>query len=156
MLSAYPLKNRVSVRFLLTGAWFFAGCAGLSAAALVNITFVRELGIFMTILCGAALAGGALIAALGVAMNSYRWEWGASWLAAFGLSPYLIGIWLAVWFIDIGRISQALLVTSLVVFFLYRSAMCAAHAAKLRSLHQAAEVTFHADDDDDDSDDSRD
>jgi len=148
MLRDYPTRNRILVRVSLTSAWVLAGGAGFTSALLLNV--VRELGTVMTVVCGVILTIGALVATLGVALDRYRWEWSAAWFAAFGLSPYFVAIWAAVFLVDLGRISQAFLVTALVTFFLYRAMMCSAHAARLRGLHHEAEVTLHAGDNGDD------
>ncbi len=150
MLSLYPLRNRVYVRLSLTTAWTLASCAGVVASLLIG-NVIRELGTAMTVVCGLSLLIGSGVATYGVAFNRYRLEWAGAWFAAFGLSPYLVALWLAVFVVDFGRISQAFVISSLVTFFLYRAAMCSAHAARLRALHHEAEVVFHAGDDGDDS-----
>lgn len=154
MLSPYVRRHRIAVRSALTFSWIFAGLAGLSAATLttVSLTVVRELGLVLTIVCGIAFAVGAGVATYGVAFDRYRFEWAGSWFAGFGISPYVVSLWAVIVSTgEVTRQTQALLVTSLLCFFLARALLCGAHAARLRALHEAGEVTLHAADDDDDS-----
>jgi hypothetical protein len=147
MLSQYPRAHRYFVRASLVGAWVFAAGAGFAATTFtaMSISIVRELGVVLTILCGASLAMGAVWAALGVLFKHYRWEWGASWACCFGISPYVFSVWYVVLFqVEVTRTTQAFLVTSLFLFFLSRAALCGAHAARLRAMHVEGGVVTNA------------
>lgn len=153
MLSTYSQRHRVAVRTTLSLSWGFAGAAGISATALTTVsnTVVRELGAVLTVACGLALFLGCTVAMWGVARDRYRFEWSGSWFAAFGISPYVVSIWAVVSTGGYTRTTQALLVTSLMLFFVARALLCGAHASRLRALHEAGEEAFHAGNNVDDS-----
>jgi hypothetical protein len=137
MYSGLPMPHRAAVKTSLATAWLLAGGAGLSAIIFPPVTIVAGLGGPMTAVTGCALAAAAFTAALGVVMARYRWEWLASWVASAALAPYAATIWALVFTGEPTRETQALLASSLLAFFITRSVLCAAHAAKLREVHGA-------------------
>jgi hypothetical protein len=138
MYGGLPARSRRAVKATLAAAWLFAAAAGVAAVALSPVAIIDEIGFGGTLFSGALLAGTALIAVSGVIRGWYAWEWVASWGASTALAPYLITIWALVFTTDPWRATQAFLVTSLLTFFISRSAHCSAHAAKLRSAHIAS------------------
>ena len=137
MYGGIPTRSRRAVKSTLAAAWLFAAAAGVSAVSLAPGAIIDEIGLAGTLFSGALLAGTALIAVVGVIRGRYEWEWVASWGASAALAPYLITIWALVFTVDPWRATQAFLVTSLLTFFVSRSAQCSAHAAKLRGAHTA-------------------
>lgn len=108
------------------------GIASLIMTSMEPPTALSVTGLIAAI----ALASMASIAALGVAINSYRLEWVASWFAATALAPYALVYWYTVFTENFGRLSSAFLLTALVGFFVTRAIMCSAHAERLRLLHE--------------------
>ncbi|WQY99835.1 hypothetical protein [Microbacterium phage MO526] len=135
MYSGLPAGAKRVVQATLAGAWALSGLAGVSAVVASPVTIISELGLIGTIASGALLVLATGVAVVGVLASRYRLEWVASWGAAASLVPYLVTVW-ALTFTDTWtRSTQAFLVTSLVAFYFTRSALCAAHAAKLREAH---------------------
>jgi hypothetical protein len=135
MYSHFPPRLRSSIRVALTIAWAFSALAG-AVGVFSNITTdpvivgqLRDIG-------GGILAATATFAAVGVALNRYRLEWVASWFSAAALTPYTMVYWYTVFAVDGDRAESAFLLTSLIVFYLSRAIMCAAHAQRLRALHE--------------------
>lgn len=153
MYSGLPAGAKRVVQATLAAAWALSGLAGVSAVVASPVTIISELGMIGTVASGALLVVATGVAVTGVLMTRYRLEWVASWGAAAALVPYLITVW-ALTFTDTWtRSTQAFLVTSLVAFYFTRSALCAAHAAKLREAHSlgtAAIPTITSGDSDDD------
>jgi len=129
MFSGFPPHIRRMLKTSLSSAWLLSAGAGLSA--LSPAVDVRELGPIWTVLFGGMLAGTAIVAAVGILANRYRWEWAAAWGAAASVAPYVIVLWAAT-IMDAGKSSQAFLATSLLAFFITRALFCAAHAARQR------------------------
>lgn len=144
MYSALPPNTRRLIKGVLAAAWLWAGGAGLSASIMAPGTYVAELGSVWTVVFGVSLSASAIIAAIGVVMARYRWEWIAAWAAAASIAPYLVTVW-ALTFTDTWtRSTQAFLVTSLLTFFVLRAILCAAHAAQLRKVHEASTAAMDA------------
>jgi hypothetical protein len=138
MYSGLPAGHRRAIKTALTASWFASAGAGLSAFVLSPNVIVHELGALGTVLAGIALAVSACVAALGIALGRYRWEWVSAWVSAASLAPYLLVLWA---FIIVGasdNSTQAFLATSLLGFYISRALECAAHAAKLRAAHTAS------------------
>lgn len=135
MYSVFPRRHQVSIRLTLSLAWLLAAGGGLSALTVSPLSLIVELGPVVTHLWAVGLMIASAIALLGVAMNKYRFEWVAAWLAAVGLFPYVTTIW---WLVSIGQtghLTQAFMLSSLLVFMVLRANFCSAHAARLRSIH---------------------
>lgn len=135
MYSGLPPRHRALVKTSLASAWALSGLAGLSAVILSPTTIISEIGGLGTVLSGLVLMVATVVAVVGVTANRYWLEWVASWGAATALAPYLITVWALVFTDTATRSTQAFLVTSLVAFYISRSALCGAHAAKLREAH---------------------
>jgi hypothetical protein len=132
MFNGLPTNSRRLVKLVLSLAWSFAGGAGLSSVLRAPISYVRELGQMWTLVFGAILVIATLCAVIGVTTGRYRWEWTASYLASASLVPYAGVLWATVLLGHPSTLPQAFLVTSLVMFFILRGLLCAAHAAVLR------------------------
>lgn len=142
MFSALPDHHRRLVKATLSAAWVSSAGAGLAAVVLPTVS-VDPLGVIGTGIAGATLAVATVLAALGVALNRYQWEWVASWLASASLIPYLVTLW-AMTFVSSSNLGQAFLITSLMLFYATRSLLCAAHAAKLREIHVVATAAIES------------
>lgn len=138
MYSGLPRRQRRLVKVTLAAAWVLAGAGGLSAIIVSPNTIVAELGILVVFGWGSIAAVSSVIAALGVLFKRYRWEWWASWFASAGIVPYVGTVWWLVFAGETTRLTQAFLVSSLMAFFALRAQLCAAHAAKLRVMHEEA------------------
>ena len=134
MYTGLPKRQRILVVATLTATWLLVAAAGFSSAFLSPRTVTAEVGSVVLLVCGSAVMTSALIAALGVAINRYRWEWAASWLTAAGVVPYVITVWWLVFSESGSRLTQAFFVTALLTFLVHRALMCAAHAAKMREI----------------------
>lgn len=135
MYSGLPPRHRRAVKASLASAWALSAAAGLSAVVLSPTTIIAEIGLVGTLISGILLTVATVVAVFGVIANRYWLEWVASWGAAVALAPYLITVWALVVTDTWTRSTQAFLVTSLLAFYLVRSALCSAHAAKLREAH---------------------
>lgn len=136
MYSNLPKRQRRLIKLVLASSWLLAGAGGVSAIVVSPNTIVAELGRLVVFGWGGVVAVSSLIATAGVLFKRYRWEWWASWFAAAGIVPYVGTVW---WLVAAGettRLTQAFLVTSLMGFFVLRALLCAAHAAKLRAVHE--------------------
>ena len=125
------------VKAVLASAWGLSAAAGISTMLMPTSPALSALGEPWAIGSGIALFISTLVAAVGVATARYRWEWVAAWLAAASLVPYTFTVWGLVIAVAPDRMTAALLTTSLVMFYVLRALLCAAHAAKLREVHKA-------------------
>lgn len=124
------------VRATLASAWFSAALAGMSSIVFSPRTIINELGSILTLVSGSLCMTFSLIAMVGVVFNRYRFEWFASWFAAAGIAPYLLSVWFFIISGSYTRLTQALLLTSLLLFMMLRAEFCAVHAQKLRIQHE--------------------
>ena len=136
MFTNMTLRHQAIIRSTLTLAWLTAAGSGLSALIFSPRTIIYELGAVLTMSSGALCLVFSLIAAFGVAFNRYRFEWFASWMAAAGIAPYLLSVWAFVFTGSPTRLTQAFMLTSLLVFMVLRAEFCAVHAQKLRTNHK--------------------
>lgn len=136
MFSGLPTRHRRTIKSILTTAWLLSAGAGLSAVVDPRVTVVG-LGDVGTIIAGAGLLVATGVAAAGVALAKYRWEWIASWVATVALTPYVVTLW-ALFLVSGANSGQTFLMASLLAFYASRIAQCSAHAAKLRNMHTAA------------------
>ena len=135
MLSIYPRRYRISLRIALVAAWLFAAIGGFGMIVLSPLTIVSELGGIAIYAAGAIGLAFSLIATWGVAVDRYRFEWAPAWMAASGFSVYGATLWWLVFSGEWTRLTQASVVTAAILFMMSRALFCAAHAARLRSLH---------------------
>lgn len=135
MFSHLPPKQRVYIRAALSSAWSMAALGGLSSLVWSSAGPLTALTVTGTV-AGATLTIMATLAALGVAWNRYRVEWVAAWFSATALAPYALVYWFTVLTGSPERASSGFLLTALLGFFISRAIMCAAHAARLRLLHE--------------------
>jgi hypothetical protein len=110
-------------------AWFAVAAGGLSSVLFADREPVVDA-------FGIAGVVTATVAGLGVVFDRYRWEWVAAWFTAAAMTPYVFGAWGLVAERGPRVLSTAFLLTALVAFFALRALMCAAHAAKLRAIHE--------------------
>ncbi|WKW87076.1 membrane protein [Microbacterium phage Nicole72] len=144
MFSGLPPRERRAVQTALIAGWASATGAGISAAINPTSIVLTEMGGAVSVIMGAALALAAVVATVGIARQRYRMEWVAAWLAAAGFSPYVITIWSLTITANLHWLTAAFVATVALVFFVSRAVMCAAHAAKLRTLHEASETITQA------------
>lgn len=132
MFSHLPRRHRAIIRSTLSVAWLLTAAGGGAAILWTPTTIESELGTRLTHFWGAVAAVASIVAFLGVVLDHYRMEWAASWFASGGISLYAGVLW---WLVSTGsetRLTQALLITALLVHTLNRAVSCAAHAARLR------------------------
>lgn len=135
MYSSLSRRDQMAVRSTLTVAWLLAAGGGMSAIAFSPNTIVSELGTIITTIWAVTVTVASVVALLGVVFDRYRLEWVSSWFAFMGLMPYVATIWWIVTTGELTRLTQAFMMTSLLVFMILRAEFCAAHAAKLRTMH---------------------
>lgn len=135
MFSHLPPRQRRLVRVALSSAWATTALAGLSS--LITSTYQPLDLLAMTEVTAAlVLVVMATFAAVGVGLNRYRMEWVAAWFSATALAPYVLVYWYTVFTVSLSRLSSAFLLTALIGFYMSRAIMCAAHAERLRQLHE--------------------
>jgi hypothetical protein len=135
MFSHLPPRQRTFVRVALSSAWGMSALAGASSLIVAPGWTLGVLAV-TTVIAGIALASMASLAALGVILNRYRMEWVAAWFSAAAFAPHVLAYWYSVFAVDLERLSPAFLMTALVGFYMSRAIMCAAHAERLRLLHE--------------------
>ncbi len=130
MYSGLPTRSRRTIKTTLSLAWLLVGAGGFVTIFIPYAFFREGMSVF-----GATLALASVVAALGVALGQYRWEWIAAWVAGMMLSPSVVTTWALV--IGEGQplLERAFFLTSLFVFLVLRAELCAAHAEKLREVH---------------------
>ena len=138
MYESLPRRERFVLKLMLVLSWLTAGAGGFAGAFLSPNTIVSELSPPVVMTFGIVLIVSTVVAATGVVMNRYRFEWIAGWGAALAIAPYGLTVWWLVATETPTRLMQALLVTSLGVFFLTRAARGAAHAARIRRAAERA------------------
>jgi hypothetical protein len=129
MFSGFPRSMRIMIRASLAGAWSL-----VCLSALVDLVFGGTSPLHY--IASAVVASATALAAMGVVANRYRWEWVSAWFAAAGLTPYILSSWVQTVTVHPHYATSALLLTALGGFFVVRALMCAAHAAKLRSVYE--------------------
>lgn len=144
MYSGLPTRARRVVKTVLVTAWALSACAGITTLLMPTSPALAALGPFWSYLSGMLLLISTLVAAVGVATSRYRWEWVAAWAAATAAVPYTLTLWGLVIAVSPDRMTAAFLTTSLVSFYALRALLCAAHAAKLREVHQAGTAAIEA------------
>lgn len=135
MLSSYLRRDRILLRGILASAWIVVALGGVSAILFTPTTIENELGTLLTYIWGGISAIASIIAAIGVLTNRYRLEWAAAWFAGAGLAVYGGVVW---WLVVAGsttRLTQAFLISALILHTVYRALSCGAHARKLRIEH---------------------
>lgn len=144
MYSGLPARERRAVKAALIVGWVSATGAGISSALNPTSVTLTEMGPVVAGIMGAVLAFSAIIATYGVIRNLYRFEWVAGWMAAAGFVPYAVTIWSLTVTINISWLTAAFIATVSLAFFVSRALLCAAHAAKLRVVHEASETITSA------------
>ena len=144
MYSGLPTKQRRIVKTVLSAAWSFSAAAGVTTLLMPTSPALASLGSVWAYIFGAILFVSALVAAVGVATARYRWEWVAAWVASASIVPYTLTVWGLTISVAPDRMTAALLTTSLLSFFVLRALLCAAHAAKLREVHEAGTAAIEA------------
>lgn len=134
MYSSFPKSDRIRIRLALTFAWAFitfGGAFGVLAAPQIE----AEVGSMLPYFSSMAIALFGFVATIGVAVNNYKFEWVAAWFVSGGVFVYAIYIWYLSIVAGNNRFQAAALLTALLFFFIYRIFACAAHARKLRVIH---------------------
>lgn len=138
MYSGIPKRERRRIKASLTASWSSVAAAGVGGLFIAPSMISSQLGFWTIASISATAFVSALIAVAGVLQSKYQWEWWASWFAAAGVAPYAVVLWW--WMFVTGGIevfTHATLITGLLFFIISRAQMCAAHAAKLRLMHEA-------------------
>lgn len=138
MFSHLPRRHRAIIRSTLSAAWLLTAAGGGSAILWTPVTIESELGTYLTYFWGGVAAIASVVAFFGVVLDRYRLEWSASWFASGGITLYAGVLWWLVFTGSETRLTQAFLITALLVHTLNRAVSCAAHAARLRE--QSAET----------------
>ncbi len=144
MYSGLPPRERRAVQASLVAGWLSATGAGLSAAFNPTSTTLVAMGPVIALIMGAILSVSAVVALVGVVWGRYRLEWVASWTAAAGFVPYSITIWSLTITENASWFTAAFISTVSLAFYVSRAFLCAAHAAKLRLIHEASETITSA------------
>lgn len=140
MYSGLPSRERRAVQASLVAGWLSATGAGLSAALNPTSMTLLTMGPVIAVLMGSVLTVSAIIALVGVIGSRYRLEWVAAWMAAAGFVPYSITIWSLTVTENTSWLTAAFISTVSLAFYVSRAFLCAAHAAKLRIVHEASET----------------
>jgi hypothetical protein len=140
MYSGIPAPQRRALQASIIAGWVCSVGAGLAAIFAPYSVVLTEMGPVVAASMGAALAFSAIIATIGVARNRYRLEWVAGWLAAASFVPYSITIWSLTITLNVHWLTAAFISTIALAFFVSRALGAAAHAAKLRLIHEASET----------------
>jgi len=135
MYSSFIKRDRVMIRVALSLAWGFTALGGLGGIVVQPTVVTNEVGNLLPYLSSFAILIFGVVALVGVATNHYWLEWAAAWVAAGGAFAYIITVWFTVFTGNMNRLQGAGLFTALLFFYIYRIVSCAAHARKLRSIH---------------------
>ena len=138
MYSGLPAPQRRALQASIVAGWVCAVGSGVAAITLPYSVVLAEMGPVVAAIMGSVLALTSIIATVGVVLNRYRLEWVASWIAAAAFVPYSITIWSLTVTINAHWLTAAFISTVALAFFVSRAAQCAAHAAKLRVVHEAS------------------
>ena len=136
MYSTLPPKQRRYVLITLSLYWLLVAAGGSTSIVFEPNRITESMGEYTTNAWGTVVLISGLAAVVGVTFRRYRIEWIAAWMAAAGISPYVLAIW---WLVADGepfRLTQGFMMTALLVSFLKRATSCSAHAAKMRELHK--------------------
>lgn len=144
MYSGLPPRERRAVKAALIAGWLAATGAGISATVNPTSTTLTEMGPLAAMIMGLLLSIAAVGALIGVISDRYRFEWVSAWIAAAGFVPYAITIWSLTVTININWLTASFIATVALSFFVSRAFLCAAHAAKLRVVHEASETITSA------------
>jgi len=144
MYSGLPPRERRAVQASLVAGWLSATGAGVSAALNPTSVTLMSMGPFIAAIMGAMLGVSAVVAVVGVVAQRYRLEWVAAWTAAAGFVPYSITIWSLTITENVSWLTAAFISTVALAFYVSRAVLCAAHAAKLRIVHEASETITSA------------
>lgn len=139
MYSQFPAKDEKKHVYSLAGAWAFIALAGLGGILLTPNTVITEQGeIFPRIASSLVLASG-LVGFIAVLYRKWVYESVVSYFAISGLIGYVSTVWFLVFTGEPTRLQQASLITALVFFVGFRIVSYAAHARRLRRLHELEE-----------------
>lgn len=144
MYSGLPPRERRAVQASLVVGWLSATGAGLSAALNPTSVTLATMGSVIAAIMGVMLAASAVVATVGILAQRYRLEWVAAWVAAAGFVPYSITIWSLTVTENSSWFTAAFISTVSLSFYVSRALLCAAHAAKLRIVHEASETITSA------------
>lgn len=140
MYSGLPAPQRRALKASIVAGWACSVGAGLAAIAVPYSVVLATMGPVVAAITGVALAFSAIIASVGVVWDRYRLEWVAGWTAAASFVPYSITIWSLTVTLNVHWMTAAFISTVTLAFFVSRALSCAAHAAKLRLVHEASET----------------
>lgn len=144
MYSGLPPREKRAVKAALIAGWLAATGAGISATLNPTSTTLTEMGLLAAVIMGLLLSISAVGALIGVISDRYRFEWASSWIAAAGFVPYAITIWSLTLMVNVDWLTVSFIATVALSFFVSRAFLCAAHAAKLRVVHEASETITSA------------
>lgn len=141
MYSAFPTRDQITIRSSLVAAWIFVGISGIGGVFMPSTTILDELGPWIVPICAAILVPASASAAIAVSLNMYRIEWVAAWFAAAGGFGYAFSLWYLTFTSNPTRLQAAGLATTALMFYIYRVTSCAAHARRLRTIHNITSNT---------------
>lgn len=144
MFSGLPPREKRAVKATLIAGWLSAAGAGISATVDPTSRTLAEMGPLAAMVMGVLLSIAAVGALVGVVSDRYRLEWVSAWIAAAGFAPYAITIWSLTVTINANWLTASFISTVALSFFVSRAFLCAAHAAKLRVVHEAVETVTAA------------
>lgn len=140
MFTGLSSRLRLMIRLAISAGWLLAAGGGVSALFVMPNPIIEMWGHPFRVAWAVMLGVAGLVAALGVTLDRYRLEWGASWFAAAAAVPYAMTLWLLFFYGEPGRITGAFFMTGLISAMIARALLCSAHAEKLRT---ASEVATH-------------
>ncbi|AWY05396.1 membrane protein [Microbacterium phage Metamorphoo] len=144
MYSGLPPRERRAVQASLVAGWLAATGAGVTAALNPTSVTLLAMGPVIAAIMGVILTISAVVACVGVLAQRYRLEWVAAWTAAAGFVPYSITIWSLTITDNLSWLTASFISTVSLAFYVSRALLCAAHAAKLRIVHEASETITSA------------
>lgn len=135
MYSGYPKATRLQIRGSLAAAWAFTALSGIAGIFLTPASLTEELGPTLPTITGFIVLVSSLGAIYGVVRDHYAAELVSAWFAAAGTFVYVLVVWYLAIVASPTRVQQAAALTSLLFFYIFRMAICSAHAKKQRQIH---------------------
>lgn len=137
MYSSFERRDRITLRVVLTVAWFSSAVAGLIGIIGPPASVQNEVGIFLSTMGSIFLLVFGVVAGVGTMANRYWLEWAAAFFASGGTAVYVAATWgIVIGGGHSGRAQTAALLTALLSFTVYRVVACAAHARRQRLVHE--------------------
>ncbi len=132
-----PPRWRIVLRTTRAVLYLLVLAAGVAGVVWQPRTIAGTIGEPLTYWWAILAATGSIIALAGVVADRWHLESVAVWPAAGGMIGYAVSLWGIVATGEQTRVTQACVVSALVVALAYRGLELAAHAAKLRAHHES-------------------